>query len=94
MSSTTFDNPWSVQSIYELQYFNCPSCVFKNHSKQDFINHGFKFHPEAIEHLINIQKDGSSLSDIDCPWDIKEILIKEDTICLLYTSPSPRDQRG
>ena len=23
------ENPWSVLSIYELQYYNCPACVFK-----------------------------------------------------------------
>ena len=60
-------NPWSVKSIYEFQFFNCPSCVYKINSKQAFINHAYEIHPEATNDLNNIQ-DGS-LSDIICPWD-------------------------
>ena len=50
-----YDNPWAVLSIFEFQYFNCPSCVFKDHSKKGFINHAMKVHPESIVHLSNIQ---------------------------------------
>ena len=68
-------NPWSIHSIYELQYFNCPTCMFRNHSKQAFIDHAYEYHPEAVAALSNIE-DGS-LSDINCPWtselDSKEI---------------------
>ena len=52
------ENPWDIQSIYELQYFNCPKCIFKNISKQEFIHHAYEDHPEAIENLNNIE-DGS-----------------------------------
>ena len=62
-------NPWSVQSIYDLMYFNCPSCVFKNNSKQEFINHAYEFHPNAIPLLNNIL-DGS-LDDVNIPWAVK-----------------------
>ena len=48
------ENPWNIQTIYELQYFNCPSCIFKNHSKQEFINHAYDIHPESIEDLKSI----------------------------------------
>ena len=60
-------NPWAIQSIYELQFFNCPSCEFKDFSKQEFINHAHVSHFEAVSHLTNI-KDGS-LDDITCPWN-------------------------
>ena len=73
------ENPWMIQSIYDLQYFNCPTCVYKNHSKQDFINHAFEFHPEVIENLNNIQ-DGS-LNDIDFPWDIKNESLRDIDEC-------------
>ena len=59
-------NPWNICSIYELQYFNCPSCVFKISSKQEFINHAYEFHPDAIDYLMKI--NDNSLSDIICPW--------------------------
>ena len=60
-------NPWDVQSIYDLHFFNCPSCEFKDFSKQDFINHAHLSHFGAIKYLMNI-KDGS-LDDIVCPWN-------------------------
>ena len=62
------ENPWNVQSIYDLLYFNCPSCVYKNHSKQNFINHASDFHPESIEFLRKIK---DSLIDIVCPWELE-----------------------
>ena len=52
------ENPWHLQSIYELQYFICPSCPFRHNSKQDFINHTYESHPQVIVELENI-KDGS-----------------------------------
>ena len=64
------ENPWNIQTIYELQYFNCPSCIFKNHSKQKFINHAYNIHPESIEYLKNI--DDKSLVDLLLPWNIAE----------------------
>ena len=72
------ENPWNIQSIYELQYFNCPSCVFKNHSKQELINHAYEFHPESVDYLMNI--DDKSLIDIILPWDVtnKPIKIEEN----------------
>ena len=56
-----------IQSIYDLQYFNCPTCVFKNSSKQEFINHAYEIHPWAVAYLDNVE-DGS-LNDIACPWN-------------------------
>ena len=44
------ENPWDIESIYELQFFNCPSCIFKDQSKQEIINHAYEVHPESIEH--------------------------------------------
>ena len=70
------ENPWNIQSIYDLQYFNCPSCEFKNHSKQEFVNHAFGSHPASIEHLSNIQDN--SFNDVMCPWDIKDVKIEEN----------------
>ena len=68
------DNPWHIQSIYDFQYFICPCCIFKNHSKQEFINHAYETHPDSIVHLLNIKDN--SLSDIIFPNDI----IKQEPI--------------
>ena len=75
MIASKVKNPWTVQSIYDLQCFGCPVCKFKDNSKQKFVEHAYEIHPEAIEDLRNIS-DGS-LSDIECPWDVSEIKIEE-----------------
>ena len=61
------ENPWNIQSLYELQYFNCPSCIFKNHSKQELVNHAYETHPECIEYLMNI--NDKSIIDLIFPWN-------------------------
>ena len=74
-------NPWNINSIYELQYFNCPSCGFKNSSKQEFINHAHEIHPECVQFLSKISDN--SFSDVLCPWNeivTSEIKIEENEI--------------
>ena len=73
------ENPWNVQSLKEFQFFNCPSCVFKNHSKQEFINHAYEDHSEFVYNLKNINDD--SFVDVICPWNepISQIKIEELT---------------
>ena len=51
------NDSWVIKSIYELQYFNCPGCSFKHNSKQEFVNHLYGDHAEAILTLRNIQDD-------------------------------------
>ena len=60
------ENPWNIQSLYELQYFICPSCIFKNQSKQELVNHAYECHPESIEYLMNL--DDKSILDLKFPW--------------------------
>ena len=64
------NDPWNVESLYEFQYFNCPSCEFKHGEKQDFLHHAYKSHPDSINSLSNIT-DGS-LDNVLCPWDSHE----------------------
>ena len=70
------EDPWSIQSLFELQFFVCPSCAYKNNSKQEFVYHAYNIHPESIEKLKIINDD--SISDVNCPWN--EIEIKEETV--------------
>ena len=48
------------------------------YSKQDFVNHVHEQHIEAEDHLSKIQ-DGST-SDVYCPWDIKETIVKDEDL--------------
>ena len=68
------ENPWKIQTIYQLQYFNCPSCHFKNDSKQEIINHAYKTHPEGLNILLANIKD-ESLSDCLIPFQAMKTLI-------------------
>ena len=70
------ENPWNIDSIYELQFYNCPCCVFKDHSKQTFINHAIKHHPEAVDSLTNVKDDSLSDVVIDIPANINYVEIK------------------
>ena len=70
MQKVKLEDPWKVQSLFEFQYFNCPSCEYKDYVIQDFIYHAFENHPESIEYLSNIT-DGS-LEGILCPWNSNE----------------------
>ena len=67
MVTSKFKNPWDRNSIYEFQFYNCPYCVFINHSKQEFVIHAYESHPDIISYLKNIKDN--SLSDINCPWN-------------------------
>ena len=61
------ENSWNIESLYDLRYFNCASCDYKIDIKQDFVNHAYEFHPEALNYLKNIKDD--SMDDISCPWN-------------------------
>ena len=61
------ENLWSFYSIYELQFFNCPSCNYKNKSKQEFVNHANGNHNFVNDQFLNEVSD-DSLDDVDCPW--------------------------
>ena len=64
-------NIWGFQSIYDLRFFNCPACNYKDKSKQEFVFHICNIHPESINNLILNIQDGS-IDDIKCPWNRKE----------------------
>ena len=69
------ENPWKVESLYEFQYFKCPSCEFIHGKKQEFLYHAYEFHPESVDYL-SIITDGS-LKDVLCPWD-SQVFTEED----------------
>ena len=67
-------NLWKFQSIYELQFFNCPACDYKDKSKQDFVDHACNLHPESVTNFKSI----SDIDDVVCTWN--EIEKKEENI--------------
>ena len=79
MSDDLRFNPWDVRSLYELQVYDCPECVYQDWSKQSFINHAVKSHPVSVQYLSNIQDN--SLEDAVCPWleNVEENNPGEDT---------------
>ena len=63
-------SPWDVQSLYELQVYDCPECVYQDWSKQSFVSHAIKSHPDSVQYLQKIQDD--SMDDVEVPWLDKE----------------------
>ena len=72
------ENPWDIRSIYDLQFYHCPDCIYINQSKQEFVIHAYESHPEIIHYFNNIEDD--SLSDVNCPWDLNNIEMKEEPL--------------
>ena len=87
---TNFRNPWNVQSLYELQFFNCPSCEYKSHSKQQFVDHAYKLHPDSVNILLNI--NDKSITDIVCPWKIIDVIKKEPLFNSEFEDPLKIDK--
>ena len=81
------ENPWDIQSIYDLQYYKCPVCIYTNTSKQEFVYHAYEIHPEAVENLKFITDN--SLNDVHCPWKSEPIHIKDE---ILENSEQTTDQ--
>ena len=91
MTNFKIENPWNIQSIYDLQYFRCPSCEYCDNSKQQFVNHAYESHPNCIDYLLNI-KDGS-FDDILCPWESVDIKL-EKHLSMELTEDSYEDQHN
>ena len=79
MQKIKLENHWNVQSLFEFQYFNCPSCKYKDYVIQNFVYHAFENHPESTEYLSNIT-DGS-LEGILCPWNSNNVYREESNDC-------------
>ena len=55
-------NPWSFAAdIEEFHFYCCPECNVKDHSKEIFVQHILKQHPNAkrflIINLLNVEID-------------------------------------
>ena len=87
------ENPWDIQSIYEFQYFNCPSCSYKNQSKQEFVNHAYDEHPDSVSYLSSLV-DVESFRDIDCPWDIKDPNFPHSALEMSIDDPVKTENSG
>ena len=66
---------WNYKSLYDFQFFNCPTCIFKDHSKQEFVSHVFENHPEIGKTLKSITDD--SIKGVIFPWNSEEETLKK-----------------
>ena len=80
------ENSWNVKSLYEFQYFNCPTCPYKNDSKQEFVNHAFNDHPKSKYYFMKISSHSNSFKDVQLPKDniskelkVEKIIINPET---------------
>ena len=61
------------------------------------VNQLMERHRGALSHLVRMRLDQKILQRVDASDVVQDVLIEANRrlqTCLLYTSPSPRDQRG
>ena len=49
--TSTFYNPWAVESLENFLYYCCPECDMKNTSREEFLEHALNQHPLVKECL-------------------------------------------
>ena len=85
MGSDLRFSPWDVRSLYELQVYDCPECIFQDWSKQSFVNHATNSHPDSIQYLKKIQDD--SINNVEVPWldgELDNKSLSEDQLRITY----------
>ena len=56
---------WYVKSLFDFQFYVCPSCDFKHNSKQEFVTHALETHSEPfLKNCIPNVRD-ESLNDVN-----------------------------
>ena len=56
----------NFKSLFDMQYFVCPLCPFKWHSRQGFVDHAWQKHPVLIEKMKSFQDN--SMDEVVVPW--------------------------
>ena len=46
--------PWNVESLEDFLYYCCPECNDRHQSRDDFLQHALKEHPDATNYLVPI----------------------------------------
>ena len=85
-----FESPWDVNSLYEFQYFICPSCSNQFSLKQDFVNHTFHTHPESTEYLRKISDE--SIYDVVPPWTTESNNFDSEKPCEIFVKSELNDE--
>ena len=49
-------NPWEVSNLECFQYYCCPECDQRHHSKQIFLQHALEQHPKSIRPIEKMQE--------------------------------------
>ena len=52
-------NPWSVESIEDFRFYNCPECDHKEPIKRDFLKHAIRCHPKSGELFDSLEVERS-----------------------------------
>ena len=58
LNTINMENPWDINSIYDLAFFCCPECGCKTQDKEVFVIHALNDHPRvsSIWNTITIGK--------------------------------------
>ena len=65
-------NPWSVTSVEDFRFYNCPECDHKESIKSEFLKHAMNNHPRSGDFINSLE-----VLDLKEP-KIEELTIKEE----------------
>ena len=66
----------NFKSLFDMQYFVCPLCPFKWHSRQGFVDHAWQKHPVLVEKMKSLQDN--SMDEVVVPWKKNQMNSNDD----------------
>jgi hypothetical protein len=61
-------NPWVVDSLEEFLFFCCPECPDRSASKESFVNHALRSHPQSRDALLYVESSSNLNVKLEEEW--------------------------
>ena len=86
--------PWNVESLEDFLYYCCPECNDRNQSRDDFLQHALKEHPDAKNYLVPIyvKNEYDDTYDIDTKDNLKMGVNFQDPLYVIANENNKQNQ--
>ena len=78
------ENPWAVNTFEDFQFYCCPECDLKEHTKDKFVKHALENHTEYKDYIVNLMikpelyEEGEYIDKVDSHYDFTEKCTKSE----------------
>ena len=78
------ENPWAVNTLEDFQFYCCPECDLKEHTKDKFVKHALENHTEYKDYIVNLMikpelyEEGEYIDKVDSDYDFTEKCTKSE----------------